>query len=111
MSPIFQATSRPSFRPTSSLQLRLKSEKAARAVIDRFEDAAKRSLLSVEHRLHLATEAGAAVVFSTSARRFDLSVLLQTEPGSVNNDDMIEASLFEIRSSCLSSSHISRGTE
>ena len=76
-------------------QLRLKSEKAARAVIDRFEDAAKRSLLSVEHRLHLATEAGAAVVFSTSARRFDLSVLLQTEPGSVNNDDMIEASLFE----------------
>jgi hypothetical protein len=75
--------------------LRLTSEKAALAVIDRFEDAAKRSLLSVEHRLHRATEAGAAVVFSTSARRFDLSVSLQTEPGVVNNDDMIEASFFE----------------
>ena len=94
MSPIFQATSWPSFRRTSST-VEAKSEKAARAVIDRFEDAAKRSLLSVEHRLHRATEAGAAVVFSTSARRFDLSVLLQTEPGVVNNDDMIEASFFE----------------
>jgi nucleotide-binding universal stress UspA family protein len=76
-------------------QLRIKNENAARAAIDRFEDAAKRSLLSVEHRLHQAVEAGAAVIFSTLARRFDLSVLLQTEPGVVNNDDMIEASLFE----------------
>jgi nucleotide-binding universal stress UspA family protein len=76
-------------------QLRAKSGEAVRAVIDRFEDAAKRSLLSAEHRLHQVTEAGASVLFSTLARRFDLSVLLQTEPGSVNNDDMIEASLFE----------------
>jgi hypothetical protein len=70
-------------------------ESGAGRDFDRFEDAAKRSLLSVEHRLQRATEAGAAVVFSTSARRFDLSVFLQTEPGVVHNDDMIEASLFE----------------
>jgi hypothetical protein len=39
-------------------QLRAKSGEAARAAIDRFEDAARRSLLSVDHRLHQATEAG-----------------------------------------------------
>jgi nucleotide-binding universal stress UspA family protein len=34
-------------------------------------------------------------ILSRLARRFDLSVLMQSEPGGVNNDDMIETSLFQ----------------
>ena len=42
-----------------------------------------------------ATEAEAPSVLATFARRFDLSVLMQSEPNVVNNDDMIETSLLE----------------
>src|ERR1700733_7916338 len=37
----------------------------------------------------------APVLLSALARRFDLSVLMQSEPNRVDNDEMIEASLFE----------------
>ena len=71
------------------------SEKAARAAIERFDAAARRSLVSAEHRLLRALGAIAPEILSRLARRFDLSVLTQSEPGGVNNDDMIEASLFQ----------------
>jgi len=45
--------------------------------------------------LKAATEAEAPSVLATFARRFDLSVLMQSEPNVVNNDDMIETSLLE----------------
>src|ERR1700733_13570615 len=71
------------------------SEKAALTVIERFEDAARRSLVSVEHRLPKTIGASAPLILSTLARRFDLSVFMQSEPNGVDNDDMIETSLFQ----------------
>jgi nucleotide-binding universal stress UspA family protein len=67
------------------------NEKAARSAIERFEAAVKGSLLSVEHRL---VEAPAS--FSEMARRYDLSVVMQSDnKNGVNNDILIEATLFE----------------
>jgi len=71
------------------------SENAAQAAIDRFDAAARQSEVSREHRMLKATEAEAPSVLATFARRFDLSVLMQSEPNVVNNDDMIETSLLE----------------
>ena len=72
------------------------SENAAQAAIDRFDAAARQRDVSREHRmLKAATEAEAPSVLATFARRFDLSVLMQSEPNVVNNDDMIETSLLE----------------
>ena len=71
------------------------SEEAARAAIERFNAAARRSLISAEHRLLRTLGAVAPEILSRLARRFDLSVLMQSEPGGVNNDDMIETSLFQ----------------
>jgi nucleotide-binding universal stress UspA family protein len=39
--------------------------------------------------------AEAPVILSNLARRFDLSVFMQSDPNGVDNDDMIETSLFE----------------
>ena len=71
------------------------SEKVASAAIERFDAAARRSLVSAEHRLLKTTGASAPATLATLARRFDLSVLMQSEPDGVDNDDMIEAALFE----------------
>ena len=72
------------------------SENAAQSAIDRFDAAARQRDVSREHRmLKAATEAEAPSVLATLARRFDLSVLMQSEPNVVNNDDMIETSLLE----------------
>jgi nucleotide-binding universal stress UspA family protein len=76
-------------------QMVAESEKAARAAIERFDAAARRSLVSAEHRLLKALGVIAPEILSRLARRFDLSVLMQSEPGGVNNDDMIETSLFQ----------------
>jgi nucleotide-binding universal stress UspA family protein len=70
-------------------------EKAAHAAVDRFEEAAKRNLLHVEHRLYRATPKAAPIAFSTLARRFTLSVLIQAAPQDRDSEDMIEASLFD----------------
>lgn len=76
-------------------QMVAESEKATRAAIERFDAAARRSLVSGEHRLLRAFGAIAPENLSRLARRFDLSVLMQSELGGVNNDDMIETSLFQ----------------
>ena len=76
-------------------QMIAESEKAAFAAIERFDAGAKRSLISAEHRLLKPVGASASAVLSTLSRRFDLGVFMQSEPNGVDNDDMIEASLFE----------------
>ena len=76
-------------------QMMAESEKAALAAIEHFEAAARRSLISAEHRLIKTAGATAPVLLSALARRFDLSVLMQSEPNRADNDEMIEASLFE----------------
>jgi len=81
--------------PDIVAQMAAESEKTAWAAIERFDAAAKRSLVSAEHRLLKAVGAAAPAILSTLARRFDLSVFMQSEPNGVNNDDMIETSLFQ----------------
>ena len=81
--------------PDIVAQMMEESEKAALAAIERFDAAAKRSMLSAEHRLLKAAGPGAPMILALLARRFDLSVLMQSEPDGVDNDDMIETSLFE----------------
>ena len=67
------------------------NEEAARSAIQRFEAAVKGSLLSVEHRL---VEVPAS--FSEMARRYDLGVVMQSDnKNGVNNDILIEATLFK----------------
>ena len=72
-----------------------KDAHAVREEIERFDAAARRSLVSAEHRLLKTMGAAAPSIFSTLARRFDLSVFMQSEPNGVDNDDMIQTSLFE----------------
>jgi hypothetical protein len=81
--------------PDIVAQMIAESEKAALAAIERFEAAARRSLISAEHRLIKTAGATAPVLLSALARRFDLSVLMQSEPNRVDNDDMIETTRFE----------------
>ncbi len=76
-------------------QMMAESEKAALAAIERFDAAARRSLISAEHRVLKPVGASAPAVLSTLARRFDLGVLMQSEPNRVDHDDMIETTLFE----------------
>lgn len=81
--------------PDIVAQMIAESEKAAVAAIERFDAAARRSLVSAEHRLLKTIGASSPLILSTLARRFDLSVFMQSEPNGVDNDDMIERSLFE----------------
>ncbi|MGB6398783.1 MAG: universal stress protein [Bradyrhizobium sp.] len=75
----------------SAADILTENKEAARSTIERFEAAVKGSLLSVEHRL---VEAPAS--FSEMARRYDLSVVMQSNnENGVNNDILIEATLFE----------------
>ncbi|PAY09603.1 universal stress protein UspA [Bradyrhizobium sp. UFLA03-84] len=71
------------------------SKKAAEAAIKRFDEAARRSLLSAEHRLVRTAGVEAPTLFAALARRFDLSIFLQSSPDGAANDDIIESSLFE----------------
>jgi nucleotide-binding universal stress UspA family protein len=81
--------------PDIVAQMVAESEKSAMAAIERFDAAAKRSLISAEHRLLRTLGAEAPTILATLARRFDLSVFMQSEPGRVDNDDMIETALFQ----------------
>lgn len=72
------------------------NERAAREAVARFEAAAKRSLISAEPRLVIQSEFGPPSIFSAMARRFDLSVVMQSEGDKgPNNNILIEATLFE----------------
>ena len=81
--------------PEIVVQMFSESEKAALAALERFDAAARRSLVSSEHRLLKAIAESAPFSLSMLARRFDLSVFMQSEPDGVDNDDVIETSLFQ----------------
>jgi nucleotide-binding universal stress UspA family protein len=74
---------------------RRESEKAARAAVARFEQAAKRDSLSFGTLVLGESAAGAAGRITAMARRFDLAVVGQPEPDAAAAGDMItEAVLF-----------------
>ena len=85
----------PQLQPDVLAQITASSEKAALAAIDSFDTAADQSQVSREHRMLKAKQVDAPLILSALARRFDLSVFMQSEPNVVDNDDMIETSLFE----------------
>lgn len=72
------------------------SNQQAAAALERFEAAAKRSALSVECRLDTENGFSPAQSFSTMARRFDLSIIMQSDDtNGPENDLLIEAALFD----------------
>jgi nucleotide-binding universal stress UspA family protein len=75
---------------------RAEAQAAAQAAIARFEEAARRQAISAQSRVLDASLAGAGEVFGQVARRFDLSIVRQPEPGKTVLEDLIvEAALFD----------------
>lgn len=73
-----------------------RDEAAARNAINLFEAAAARNGVSTASRLILQGEAASATTFPIMARRFDLSIIMQSDPDSDGrNDLLIEGALFE----------------
>jgi nucleotide-binding universal stress UspA family protein len=82
---------------TSLIQAqRTENEKAAKAAVTRFEDAARTVGISFEARMIDASLVDAVDMFGRIARRYDLSVVAQAEPNAPPGRDMIiEAALFQ----------------
>src|SRR5262249_44998153 len=75
---------------------RAESAATAKTAATRFAAAAPRAGLSAEHRILPATVGGAADLFGRIARRFDLSVIGQTEPNRPAPEELIiEGALFD----------------
>lgn len=75
---------------------RVENEKAAKAAVARFAAAAKRARISSTSRMLEASFGGAANQFGEIARRFDVSVVGQSDPKRPDTEDLlIEAALFE----------------
>jgi nucleotide-binding universal stress UspA family protein len=75
---------------------RIENEKAAKAAVAKFDDAARRFALSAQARMLDAPVASAPNLFASIARRFDLSVIAQPQPGKPVLDRLIvEAALFD----------------
>jgi nucleotide-binding universal stress UspA family protein len=68
---------------------RTANEDAAARAIATFEEIAKRAGLSFDSRTASASLAGAADTFAAMARRFDLSVIAQSEPEKVSPEELI----------------------
>jgi nucleotide-binding universal stress UspA family protein len=64
------------------------------AAVERFGAAVKRSRVSAEHVIQKVLEHQAPELVASVARRFDLSVIMQSDPDGPNNDRLIEGLLF-----------------
>ena len=73
---------------------RAETKKAAAAAAEKFEKSAHGASLSAESRVIAASFEGSADIFSHLARRFDLSIVKQSEPERAGADHIIEAALF-----------------
>jgi nucleotide-binding universal stress UspA family protein len=72
------------------------AEDAAKAAVAKFNEAARVAGISAQARWLSASFAGTGDVFGRIARRFDLSVVRQAEPGKDTPDPLIiEAALFD----------------
>lgn len=72
------------------------SNQLAAAAVERFEAAAKHSRLSVECKLDTECNSSPAGNFSAMARRFDLSIVMQSaENIGLDNNLIIESALFD----------------
>jgi nucleotide-binding universal stress UspA family protein len=91
-------------------ELHKAAQDAAPAAVARFEVAAKRAAISAQASWLPASLDGPAGPFGHMARRFDLSVVRQAEPGkSTTAALMIEAALFETGRPVLVVPYIQKG--
>lgn len=75
---------------------RAESEQVANAARQNFDKAASQAGVSAASYVFSASTAGGADQFGRMARRFDLSVLMQSEPDSLGPEDLVaEAALFQ----------------
>lgn len=75
---------------------RIENERAAKAAVGRFNEAARGASVLAETRVIGSTVAGAASRFAHIARRFDLSVVGQAEPTKTGPEELIiEGALFD----------------
>jgi nucleotide-binding universal stress UspA family protein len=75
--------------------IRAQNENAAKAAVARFNEATRGTTLLTDVRTVAASEPGAPDIFARIARRFDLSVVAQAEPGKPRpGDAVVEAALF-----------------
>jgi nucleotide-binding universal stress UspA family protein len=75
---------------------RAENENAAKAAVDRFDEAVRRAGLSAEARTLDVPVATAPGLFAQIARRFDLSIVGQPEPDKPDRDQLVvEAALFD----------------
>ena len=73
---------------------RAETKKTAEIAAKKFEECARSATLSVESRVIGASFEGSAGIFSHLARRYDLSIVKQSEPERAGADHIIEAALF-----------------
>ncbi len=86
----------PGFPPDVLADILAREEKEAREAIRHFEEAARRSSLSASSRLILPNETNPPAVFASMGRRFDLSVVTQSDPDKgASNELLIEGAMFE----------------
>jgi len=91
-------------------QQRADNDKTANDAVARFDEAARRAGVSFESRAIGASVAGAAERFGAIARRFDLSVVGQAEPGKVAPEELIiEGTLFSSGRPVLVVPYIQKG--
>jgi len=91
-------------------ELRQDAEEAANAAIERFNAAVRGSGILAEARALTTTMTGAADLFGSIARRFDLAVVRQAEPDKDGADPLIiEAALFDSGRPVLIVPYIHRG--
>ena len=93
--PVIPATVMGSIPASLIEEQRAENEKAAADAIAKFDAAAKRAGISFESRVMSASLVGAADRFRAMARRFDVSVIAQAEPGKLAPEEVIvEGALF-----------------
>jgi len=74
---------------------RIENEKTAKAALASFEEAARRAAISAESQRLDASVGRAPDLFAHIARRFDLSIVGQPEPGKPGpGDSIVETALF-----------------
>jgi len=94
--PLVPLTDRYGFPAEVMESQRVENEKAAKAAMAKFDDAARRAAVSAESRMLDGPVASAPDVFAKVARRFDLAVMGQPEPETPAFERLIvEAALFD----------------
>jgi nucleotide-binding universal stress UspA family protein len=94
--PVFADPFYEGMRPSLMEAVRAEAEKAAKAAVEKFEDAARRAGVAAQSRMLDANFLRAADQFGRIARRFDLSIINQAEPHKAAPEEMIiENALFE----------------